>query len=114
SDPGYRELHFEGKQNDWMFEVFASLCAQILEEYSHLKKTYDGKLGVATSEIAWRTRNLLELLIWSVYCSKSTDNARCFYEDAGRDMRNLADNFIKWAKSTAQDPQLLNDFLDGK
>lgn len=109
SDPNYRRLHFEG-DHDWLFEVFASLCAQILEEYSHLKKTYDSKLGQATSEIAWRARNLLELFIWSAYCSNSTENARRFYEDAERDMQHLMESFIKWGAATGQDSNWLSDF----
>jgi hypothetical protein len=114
SNPKVRELHFEGKQNEWLFEVFASLCAQTFEEYINLKKTHENKPGLATSEIAWRTRNLLELFVWSGYCSTDIENARRFYEDAGRDMRDLADSFIKWGAATKQEPDWIQNFSDAR
>jgi hypothetical protein len=37
-------------------------------------------------QLAWATRNLLELVTWSEYCAKSIDNAKRFHEDALRDL----------------------------
>lgn len=113
SEPHYRRTHFEGLENDWMFEVFSSLCSQIFEEYLNLKEAHEKK-NLATSEVTWRTRNLLELFIWVGYCSKSTDNARRFYDDAGRDMHDLADSFIKWGSNTGQDDEFIQNFVSTK
>lgn len=113
SDKKLQELHFEGKQNVWMFDVFSSLCSQILEEYIYLKESYH-KENVSISPIAWRTRNLLELVIWSSYCSNSIDNARCFYEDAGKDLNELIKSHIDWGISTSQNSDWTKSFSDAQ
>jgi hypothetical protein len=35
--------------------------------------------------VAWVGRNLLELWVWTVYCTRSPENARRFFDDAARD-----------------------------
>jgi hypothetical protein len=37
------------------------------------------------STVAWLTRNLLELAIWTSYCARSRNNAKEFVLDAARD-----------------------------
>jgi hypothetical protein len=40
--------------------------------------------------------------VWSTYCSKSRENARRLYEDAGRDVHDVYSVFEKWGSATAQ------------
>jgi hypothetical protein len=41
------------------------------------------------STIAWISRNLLELAIWSAFCALSKNNAKQFVLDAGRDATDV-------------------------
>ena len=102
-----------GKDNDWWVQLFASLCSQAFSEYLSLKRSY-GEKRDDSSVIAWRARNLLELSVWCLYCSKSRKNARRLYEDAGRDMLGLFTAFTKWGTQTAQDPDWLDLFTGAK
>lgn len=96
-----------GKGNDWWVQLFGSLCFQVFSEYLSLKRSYGEKRDSA-SLLAWRARNLLELSVWCLYCSKSRENARRLYEDAGRDVLGLFSAFTKWGIATAQDPNWLD------
>jgi hypothetical protein len=78
-------------------QVFASLAAATFSEYLALKRAYeDPKSDPAL--IAWRARNLLELSVWSIYCSRTKENARRFFADGGRDLLNLFAAFEKWTE----------------
>jgi hypothetical protein len=79
----------------WRMQVVASLCAANFAEYLALKAAHADLHG-ASSLIAWRARNLLELSVWAVYCGKSVQNAQRFFTDAGRDVLGLFDAFSKW------------------
>src|SRR5713101_5235853 len=96
-----------GADDDWWVQLFASLCSQVFSEYLFLKRAHEEKRDEA-SLLAWRARNLLELSVWCLYCSKSRENARHLYEDAGRDVLGLFSAFTKWGTATAQDPEWLN------
>ena len=96
-----------GIDNDWWVQLFGSLGFQIFSEYLSLKRGYEEKRDEA-SLLAWRARNLLELSVWCLYCSKSRENARRLYEDAGRDVLGLFGAFTKWGATTAQDPEWLD------
>jgi hypothetical protein len=100
-----------GPDNDWWVQVFGSLCFQIFSEYLALKREYEEERD-KTALLAWRARNLLELSVWCLYCSKSKANARRFYEDAGRDVHGIFAAFTKWGTETAQDPEWL-DLITG-
>lgn len=100
-----------GINNGWWVQLFGSLCFQIFSEYLSLKHAYEGKQD-KTSLLAWRARNLLELSVWCLYCSKSRENARRLYEDAARDVHGLFSAFTKWGTATAQDPEWL-DLITG-
>jgi hypothetical protein len=95
--------------NAWLVQVLASLCAQVFSEYLALKRAYEEKRTEA-SLLAWRARNLLELSVWCLYCSKSRENARRFYADAGRDVLGLFNAFTKWGTSMTQDPDWIERF----
>jgi hypothetical protein len=91
-----------GAGNAWWVEVFSSLCASVFSEYLSLNRAYEDPRSEA-SLIAWRARNLLELSVWSIYCSKSTENARRFYADGGRDVLGLFSAFAKWSAATGRE-----------
>lgn len=101
-----------GQDNGWWVQVLASLCAQLFSEYLSLKREYEENRDEAV--IAWRARNLLELSVWCLFCSKCRANARRLYEDAGRDMMGLFSAFTRWGTTTAQDPEWLNLFSGAK
>jgi hypothetical protein len=91
----------------WQIQVLAALSARNFSEYLALKKAYEDT-GSEPSLLAWRARNLLEISVWSLYCAQSTENARVFYKDAGRDVVDLCRAFTDWGTSTSQG----NDWLD--
>jgi hypothetical protein len=99
--------------NEWWVQLFGALCLKTFSEYLLLKRAYEEK-GKETALIAWRARNLLELSVWCSYCSKSRENARRFYEDAGRDVLGIFDAFTRWGKATHQDPAWLDNIAKGR
>lgn len=103
-----------GVDNAWWVQLFASLCSQVFSEYLLLKRVHEGKLNGSPSLLAWCARNLLELSVWSMYCSKGRKNARRFYEDAGRDTRDMFTAFTKWGAATAQSTDWLEPFTSAK
>lgn len=64
--------------------------------------------------IAWRARNLLEISIWSLYCAQNKENARIFYEDAGRDVVGIFNALTTWGKATSQDNNWLHPIEKAK
>ncbi len=102
-----------GVHNDWWVQLFGSLCFQVFSEYLSLKRAHEHK-RYEVSLLAWRARNLLELSVWCLYCSKSRENARRLYEDAGRDVLGIFTAFTKWGTATAQDPDWLDLFTGAK
>jgi len=80
----------------------------LMSEYLQLKRAYEEKQGRGSSLLAWRARNLLELSVWSLYCTQGRENARRLYEDAGRDTRDVFNAFIKWGTARSQP----SDWLD--
>ncbi len=102
-----------GEGNAWWVELIMSLCSQNFIEYLLLKRSYvDSRPDSAL--LAWRARNLLELSVWSIYCAQSRDNARRFYEDAGRDARGVYDAFIKWGSATGKTAEWLDPLAASK
>jgi Family of unknown function (DUF5677) len=101
-----------GEGNEWYVQLIGSLCSQVFSEYLHLKNAYAAEGDV--SLLAWRARNLLELLVWSMYCSKSRENAHRLYEDAGRDVLGLFSAFETWGQAEAQPPNWLKPLATAK
>ncbi len=93
--------------NWWWVHLFGGLCFQVFSEYLSLKHAYEEKRE-DSSLLAWRARNLLELSVWSIYCSTSRENARRFYEDSGRDIHGIFGAFIKWGKERGRDPEWID------
>jgi hypothetical protein len=96
--------------NSWYVELFCSLCYIVFSEYLLIKNAHTNKQRGDGPLLAWRARNLLELLVWSTYCSKSRDNARRLYEDAGRDALDVFGAFKAWGEKTAQSTDWLDAF----
>jgi hypothetical protein len=64
-------------------DVLKRLGAVIIENQDDLENAvHTGRINA----VAWLTRNLLELMIWTLYCAKSEENAQQFLLDAGRDL----------------------------
>ncbi|MGD1212146.1 MAG: DUF5677 domain-containing protein [Candidatus Acidiferrales bacterium] len=84
-----------GAGEAWWTRVFSALAAQLFSEYLSLKEAH-GNARAEPALMAWRARNLLEITVWCIYCSKSRENARRLFEDAGRDVREMIDGFKKW------------------
>lgn len=95
-----------GMRPPWWIQVMGGLLSKAFAEYLSLKRSFDHK--GEPSLLAWRARNLLELSIWSHYCSKTEEHARRLYEDAGRDEIGIYEEFSKWGTATSKD----QDFLD--
>ena len=98
------ELLVENPEKDkaWWSQVFFCLWIQVSSEYLLLRSAYEEQQRKGNALIAWRTRNLLELSVWCLYCAKSKENAHRLYEDAGRDERWFYTAFTKWGIATAQ------------
>ncbi len=103
-----------GVDNAWYVQVLGSLCFQMFSEYLLLKRSYENEPEADSSLLAWRARNLLEISVWSMYCTKSRENARRLYEDAGRDTAGVFSAFTKWGAATAQASDFLEPFASAK
>jgi hypothetical protein len=75
--------------NEWYVQLICNLWFELFSEHDQLKKAFEENQDRDVSLLAWRARNLLELSVWAIYCSKNKKNARLLYEDAGRDVVNL-------------------------
>jgi hypothetical protein len=71
--PGSRKVHAS---------TLLSLARATMTNYDITVQAYRAE---HIQQIAWATRNLLELSVWSEYCAKSSDNADRFSTDALRD-----------------------------
>jgi hypothetical protein len=103
-----------GVGNKWWVQLFASLCFQAFSEYLCLKRAYHNREIIDAPLLAWRARNLLELSVWSMYCTLSRENARRVYEDAGRDVRGIYDTFLKWGSATGKAAEWLDPLSAAK
>jgi hypothetical protein len=91
-----------GAGNEWYVQILSSLVFQLLSEYSRLTRTYEENRGTDISVLAWQARNLMELWVWCLYCTKSIENARRLYEDAGRDMLSMVSAYTKSVDGKAE------------
>lgn len=71
---------------DWHRNLVAKIIISIARACNDLLKTIDQE---ALSTAAWNARNLLELWVWTAYCSASRENARRFHDDTVRDFLGL-------------------------
>ena len=103
-----------GENNDWWVQLVGGLCSQNFSEYNSLKRAHENTQNGTATLLAWRARNLLELSVWSNWCTKSRDQGRGVYEDALRDYRDIFDAFIKWGTATAQPTDWLDPIATAK
>jgi len=88
-------------ESEWITSVFSGLIYRIFKEYHRMQEAHkytDDDLAI----VAWHARNLLELGVWSIYCTKNKGNARRFYEDAGRDHHDILVKLKEWGEKTHQ------------
>ncbi len=97
------------EKNEWQATVFASLHYRNGLEFEKLNGTLNGG-GDDLADIAWHTRNLLELCVWVMYCCQSKENAHTFYGDAARDGHDILSTFQKWSSTTGLYPQDENTY----
>jgi len=88
-----------GAGNEWYVQIYGQLCAQVFAEFFALDREFKEARYGDVSLLAWRSRNLLELSIWSHFLAKGRKNARQLYEDAGRDADDLLTVFEKWGQN---------------
>jgi len=69
-------------------QVLSRLKIAITKELNELMQAYQHR---PMSAVAWTARNLLELLIWTEYCSESEENAEIFANDCARDAVDAID-----------------------
>ncbi|HEY1760890.1 MAG TPA: DUF5677 domain-containing protein [Bryobacteraceae bacterium] len=81
--------------NAWHIKLLGSLCSKVFAEYTLMSRAYAEKEKWDPALFAWRARNLLELLVWSMYCAKGSGHARRLYEDASRDVFDAFSAFQK-------------------
>lgn len=87
--------------NEWWPKLLGSLCFQVFSEFLRLQNAYEQE-RTDPALLAWRARNLLELSIWATYVASSVENARRFYEDAGRDAMECLQLFKNWGEKNDQ------------
>ncbi len=84
-----------GNIEDWHANLVTKIIIGIARACNDLLKTIDQE---ALSTAAWNARNLLELWVWTAYCSASRENARRFHDDAVRDFLGLIQLNSRMAK----------------
>jgi Family of unknown function (DUF5677) len=95
-----------GAAKDWYSETLAALLFHVFSAYQSLRRIYQTKHDLDIPALAWQARNLLELCVWCLYCTKSRENARRFYGDAGRDLISMSKAYKK-NEATAGETELL-------
>ena len=87
----------------WWGQLLTGLCSRIFYEYLALKRANEQRNASNEALLAWRARNLLELSVWAHFCIKK-DDARRFFDDAGKDTNEIISAFEKWGKSMNSEP----------
>lgn len=84
----YKELLKNGTPGSERFyaNILLSLASGTMSNYNMVIQAYNDE---QVYQIAWATRSLLELAVWSEYCAKSFSNAEQFFNDALRDAIGL-------------------------
>jgi hypothetical protein len=96
----------------WHAQVLWTLAHSATAEYMSMKAAYDAP-ELDPCLVAWRARNLLELMVWSGYCMDKETNARRFYEDAGRDQKNLLSHTLKLGSASGGRAQWMQQVKRG-
>jgi hypothetical protein len=75
-------------EDGWYLNLVTKIITSVVRVCSDLAYTIERE---ALPAAAWNGRNLLELWIWTKYCSASRENAWKFHEDALRDILGLSE-----------------------
>ncbi len=86
------ERHQKTPEQMWFANLLTALLNSTLREYRHLKIGFEKYTGL----LAWATRNLLELYIFTQYVLVSEDNARRFVGDRLIDGLEIFESFRAW------------------
>ena len=89
------------------FIVRGQLYRAMVEEYKELIGAFDASGVKDLKLISWRTRNLLELAVWSIYCCQSDEKAKSFYDELGRDSLDLLKKLAKWGEKSQQPSEFI-------
>ncbi|MBL4830155.1 MAG: hypothetical protein JKY55_09775 [Aliivibrio sp.] len=76
-------------ENYWLEKVFSGLAYRNFHDFLKLKKLIAKNEDDDLPVIAYYSRNLLEVGIWTAFCFQSAENAHIFYSDVGRDGDDL-------------------------
>lgn len=91
-------IEFGQKTNDedfWLEKIFSGLAFRNFHDFLKLKNIIADNEKNDLSVIAYYSRNLMEISIWTAYCTKSKNHAHNFYSDLGRDSIDLLKNNLK-------------------
>ena len=102
---GYKDLNRKIKEfaeqasdeNFWLEKVFSSLAYRNFNDFRKLTKIIEKNKDDDLPVIAYYSRNLLEVVIWTKFCFQSDKNARIFYSDAGRDADDLLKRNLEYS-----------------
>jgi hypothetical protein len=91
-----RQLAERAGEDHWYPNTIIRLWTGLVAEYGRLQDAYIEREPqvpyTVPCVLAWRTRNLLELSIWSCCCLNRKESAREFYADRTRD-------FVDWTNT---------------
>jgi hypothetical protein len=89
-----------GRLEAWHSNILGSIPLRARLNYGHLK----GAAGANYEYLGWCCRNLLELLIWTLYATTSKENARRLFEDYIIDTEHLVTNLRNLLHSFVAEP----------
>ena len=102
-----KPLRKRGKLEEWRDRQLVGFLNTLIQTAAELAHAYTRK---RLSNVAWLTRNLLELSIWVDFCNLSPEHARRFHEDLVRDSFGFARAFQQSGKLERQDARnFVND-----
>lgn len=81
--------------DEWYAQTLGALLFHVFSEYLSLEVVYKTNRDSDIPSLAWRARNLMELYIWCLHCTKNRENARLFYSDARREIISMVTAYKK-------------------
>lgn len=100
------ELETRDADSAWFRDLLVAFLSAAIREYRHLKTG----LNNSTTLVAWASRNLLELDIYTQYALGSEDHARRFAAALIGDGIEVLDSFKTWL--ARNDPSLVPPAVD--
>jgi Family of unknown function (DUF5677) len=99
----FRRANRESKHfPDWREYQILALLTGVGLYVADLGETYRAR---RLDSLAQAMRNLMELNIWTQYCGASEQNAKQFYDDAARDMKEILESLQKIYTEANKEPQ---------